>query len=134
VRIVCGTNVLVSGVLFGGPPRRILTLLAQGVHASFTSPALLREAEEVFLRPKFGLTPAQVSSMIELLLETFELVHPRRRVRGVRRDPDDNIVLEAAAAGVAERIVSGDRHLLEMKRWRRVVIVSPAQLLEEQGM
>ena len=61
MRVVCDTNVLVSGILFQGPPRLIVGLASRGRIANFTSPALLREAEDVLLRPKFRLTPDQVA-------------------------------------------------------------------------
>jgi len=90
MRIMCDTNVLVSGVLFRGHPRQILTMASRGDVANFTSLALLREAEDVLLRPKFGLQPNQVSRIVALFRETFELVHPLRRVNNIADDPNLN--------------------------------------------
>ena len=39
-------------------------------------------------------------------------------------DPDDNRILEAAVAGGAEAIVSGDRHLLRMRVFRGIEVVN----------
>jgi len=133
VRIVCDTNVLVSGILFQGQPRRILTMASRGEIAISTSPDLLREAEDVLLRPKFGLRAEQVVGIIALFRDTFEIVQTTRRVRAVAADPSDNIVLEAAAAARADLIVSGDKHLLDLAAWEGIRILSPAGFVRESG-
>jgi len=131
VKIVCDTNILVSGVLFGGHARRLLILAAQGNLVNFTSPDLLREAEDVLLRPKFGLKPDQVFNIIVLFRDTFELVAPSCRINAIAADPADNMVLEAAETASAQFIVSGDKHLLDMNAWRSIRIVSPATFIQD---
>ncbi len=71
--IVCDTNVLISGVLFAGNSREILRLASHGVVTNMISPEILREAEEVLLRPKFSLSPEQVLGIVALFRDTFEL-------------------------------------------------------------
>ncbi len=126
MKIVCDTNVLVSGMLFRGHPRRIVTLAAQARLTNITSPALLREVEAVLARPKFGLRPGQVDQILALFRDTFELVHPAGRLDVIAADPADNRVLEAALAASADIIVFGDRHLLALKEWRGIRMLSPA--------
>jgi putative PIN family toxin of toxin-antitoxin system len=133
MKIVCDTNVLVSGILFRGHPRRILLLVARGRLTNFTSPALLREAEDVLRRPKFGLHPDQVANILGLFRETFGLVHPSRSVTAISEDPADNRVLEAAGAAAAGVIVSGDHHLLALMEWQGIRVLSPADFTEEMG-
>lgn len=131
MRIVCDTNVLVSGILLQGPPRRILTMASRGEVANFTSPDLLREVEDVLLRPKFGVRAEQVVGIIALFRDTFEIVHPSRRVRAVVADPSDDMVLEAAVAARADFIVSGDKHLLDLVAWSSIRILSPGGFVRE---
>jgi putative PIN family toxin of toxin-antitoxin system len=114
MRVVCDTNVLVSGILFGGNPRELLRLCSSGKLTNFTSPELLREIEQVLLRPKFGLNEEQVYGIIRLFRDTFSLVIPETRICCITADPDDNRVLETASSAKAEAIVSGDTHLLEL--------------------
>ena len=133
MKIVCDTNVLVSAILFGGHPRRILTLAAQGRLTNVTSPDLLREIERVLLRPKFGLEPRQVLNAIALFRDTFEFVFPTRRIHAVLRDPADNRVLEAAEAASVDFVVSGDKHLLDLAAWQGIRIVSPAEIVRSMG-
>ena len=131
MNVVCDTNVLISGVIFGGHARQILLLASQGAVTNFISPEILREFEDVLLRPKFGLHSEQVLSIISLIRDSFELVVPPRRVKKILIDPDDNRILETAAEAGASFIISGDRHLLDLMEWEGIRVVSPATFVEE---
>ncbi len=87
MNVVCDTNVLISGILFGGHARQILRLASQGAITNFISPEILRELEDVLLRPKFGIHSEQVLSIISLVRDSFELVVPSRRVNKIRKRP-----------------------------------------------
>jgi len=130
VNIVCDTNVLISGVLFGGHAREILQLASRGVLINFISPDILREAERVLGRSKFGLRPEHVLEIMTLFKETFEIVTPSLEVQAIQSDPEDNHVIEAALAARAEFIISGDKHLLKLAKWEGVHVVSPAQFIK----
>ena len=129
MRIVCDTNVLVSGILFGGAAREIIRLASQGRLTSFLSPAMLDELQEVLARPKFGLSPDQVLAVVALLRESSDLVTPSIQIAAVAADPDDNRILEAAAAAQAEVLISGDAHLLDLRQWQGIDILTAAQFL-----
>ena len=131
MRVVCDTNVLISGFLFGGHCRTIIRLISEGQIDGFISSALVAEFEGVLLRPKFGLTANQVGAVIDLVRQTFVPVSPAESVNVIKGDPDDDAVLEAALAAGAEVVVSGDSHLLDLSEFRDIRIVSPASLLKE---
>lgn len=126
MRIVCDTNVVVSGILFGGHSRTILMAVAQGRVEAFTSPSLLHELREVLQRRKFRLNPEQVETVMELVRESFTCVTSGAAFSVIADDPDDDRVLEAAYASHASVIVSGDRHLLTLGTWRSVRVLAPA--------
>jgi len=93
-------------------------------------------AREVLQRPKFGLSPDQALTLVGQLHDLCEMVRPRKRVRVVAADPDDNAILECAMAASAEIIVTGDAHLLDLRQWHGIRILSPAeaiQVIEETG-
>ena len=131
MRIVCDTNVLVSGVVFGGACRSIITLVSEGQVCGFTSAALLSELEDVLARPKFGLTPQQLAAMMELVRQTFLSVTPMEPTHAVAEDPDDDAVLDAAIAANADVVVSGDDHLRALGTFRGIRIVSPADFMKQ---
>ena len=63
-----------------------------------------------------------------LLALRGELVSPARRVK-VCRDPKDDMVIEAALAGEAEYVVTGDEDLLTLRRFETVRFVTPRTFL-----
>lgn len=129
MRVVCDTNVLISGILFGGKPRELLRLCSSGKVTNFTSPALLKEVEEVLIRPKFGLNEEQVYGIIRLFRDTFSIVRPEIILSVITADPDDNRALEAASSAQAEAIISGDAQLLELGQWNKIPVLTPADFL-----
>ena len=129
MRVVCDTNVLISGILFGGKPKDVLLLCSSGKVTNFTSPPLLKEIEKVLQRPKFGLHEEQVYGIIRLFRDTFSIVRPDTELSVSAADPDDNRVLETASAALAEAIVSGDALLLDLAEWSGIPILTPAAFL-----
>lgn len=126
MRIVCDTNVIVSGLLFGGHSRTTLGAIACGAVKAYTSPALLHELHDVLMRRKFCLRLEQVNAMMELVRETVICVCPEKDRSVIADDPDDDRVLEAALAARTPVIVSGDSHLISLRSWRSIEILSPA--------
>ena len=127
--IVLDTNVLISAIVFGGPPRTILEMVIAGKIRGALSFAILDELRDVLQRPKFGFTPDQAITVLNELHEICDVFNPPRRVRMVKADPDDNRILECALAAHADFIVSGDTHLLDLKKFRGIPIQSPADFL-----
>ena len=129
MKVVCDTNVLVSGTLFGGNSQKILRLVGRRIINNYASPAIFRELETVLLRPKFGLAGDQVTGILHELRSLFETVIPSVQILEVKTDPDDNRILEAALTARAQFIISGDRDLLDLKIWRGIRILSPADFM-----
>jgi len=128
MRVVPDTNVLVSAIVFGGPPGRLVELAAEGHLQLVLSPPIIEELREV-LRRKFRFSDAAAYQAEALLRRISIVVEPQRQVAIISEDPEDNRVLEAARAGDADVIVSGDRHLLSLERFGTATIMSPRGLL-----
>lgn len=123
---------LVSAIGWDGLPRRILLAFREGKHSLITSPALLDELTKVLAYPK--LRPVATHPLLPIVLEWIHrpehLAIPEERIRIIRSDPADNLVLEAAAAGRADVIVSGDQDLLELKRFRNIHVLTARAFAE----
>ena len=131
MRIVADTNVLVSALIFpGGPPEGVYRLVLEERLGLVTSRSLLAELGRV-LTEKFGWQPERAEEAVEQLVRLAEIVEPHERLAVIAGDPADDRVLEAAAEGGVDIIVSGDSHLLELEGWRGISIQSPAQFLAE---
>src|SRR5438445_106471 len=81
--------------------------------------------------PKSIVERLPKTDYFEEILPYAEVVKPKRRLRVVQRDPSDNKFLECAVAGKARVIISGDKELLSLGRYRQIPIQSPAQFLAD---
>jgi putative PIN family toxin of toxin-antitoxin system len=97
------------------------------------SEAILAEFQEVMaydrLRRRHRFSDEEISAIMADFIELATMVEPAEQVSVVRDDPDDDKFLEAAIAGEAEFIVSGDHHLLQLRTYRGIRIVTPATFL-----
>jgi uncharacterized protein len=131
VRIVCDTNVLVSGILFEGDSREILLLASRDRVTNFISDAIRHEVKDVLLRPTFGISPQQAIVIIALFRDTFELVYPAIQNNVVQSDPGNNCILDAAMEARADIIVSGDMRLRSLEQWQGIRILSPKEFVQK---
>lgn len=129
-RVVADTNIFISAVMFGGLPGAFLDLAILGAFTLILSAVLLDELDER-LRLKF-LLDAEDAAVIRAKLESVaELVAPSVVLRVVKDDPDDDRVLECAVTGRADCVVSGDRHLLNLKNYADMPIMTVRQFLDQ---
>ena len=128
--VTVDTNVLVSGVFFGGIPGRILDAARQGVFTVVMSPLLLSELGAVFARPRFGLSPKAVQLLMTDVESFATIVYPRNRHQVVERDRDDDAVVDCAIESRSAYIVSGDAHLIDLEMVEGIAVVTPRQFVD----
>lgn len=124
-RIVLDTNVWLSAIIFGGTPRKVLTSVLEGKTVVFTSPAILLEIA-LKLKEKFFWSEEKVVKTIKAISNLAIVVNPKKKLRVVKKDRADNKILEAALATEVEFIVTGDHHLLELIKFKKIKIVTAA--------
>ncbi len=138
MRTVPDTNIVVSGLLWRGNPRRILDTARDGIIELFTSPVLLEELEDVLRREKFAKRLEAARVTVQELIEGYSALAtvidaaPIEPV--ILADPDDDAVLACALAADAEIIVSGDSDLLDLKEHRDIRILTATELLTELSL
>ena len=126
-RVVLDTNVLVSALLFGGRLDALIGRWKSGDLIPLFSRATFAEFRRVLAYPRFGLTGPEINALIEEeILAWCEVVETGEEIRGVCRDPGDDIFLSCAVAAGADAIVSGDRDLLDLGAFRGIPILSVA--------
>jgi len=139
VRIAADTNVLVSGLIWPGPPATFLDAALRRSFHLLTSEELLAELEEVLsrshLEPRLrvrGWTVAEVMAkqrVLSTVVQPADLQPPAEL-----RDLKDLPVLRCAVGGQAQAIVTGDKDLLTLKGFRGVLIVTPRVFLATIGL
>jgi len=130
IRVVFDTNVYISALMFGGLPGSLLDLALLQSFLLVVSPALLDELDEK-LREKFEVAAEDAAIILEKVESVAEIVRPDMFLRVITDDPDDNRVLECAVKGMADYIVTGDRHLLKLSSYDAISIVTVRQFLDE---
>ena len=140
LRLVLDTNVVVAGLLWQGPPRRLLDLAVDSARAEFfSSQVLLDELAHTLNYPKFTQRIASYGTSVDALVAQYaalvSLVSPATVPRVVANDPDDDHVIAAAVAAHAALIVTGDRkHLLPIGSHEGIAIVTAVQALATLGI
>lgn len=128
-KIVCDTNVLVSGFMYSGNEREVIKKIYEGEIINFTSRELIIEFVRVIRRRKFRLTEKEQKRILEFLIEISENVKPKKRINVIKEDSEDNRVIECALESKADYIISGDWHLLTMKRYKGIKILNAKRFL-----
>jgi len=130
IRAVYDTNVIVSGLLRPeGVPAFFLDLATQGHIRLFLSEDILKEYEEVLMRPKFGFSQRLVKRLLQNLRAKGKVVKPKTTVH-VLKDPSDNVFLECALSGRARYLVTGNIRHFPFREFRGIKIVSPREFWE----
>mgnify|MGYP001117790978 CR=1 FL=1 len=129
VTVVADTNVIVSALFWGGNESKIVHLVEEGKIKLLTSVALLDELKKVLMYERFGLNEKEIDDNVKYILTISKIISPKRRLRIIHEDPADNRVLECALAGKAAYIVSGDKHLLQLKKFEKAKILRPKEFL-----
>jgi len=130
LRVVLDTNILISAIVFGGKPRKILEAVFQEKIQICLSQAITDELTEVLRRQEFTFRTDMVHNLVTEVLAIAEYVEPLQQIRAIPEDPDDDRILECAVAAGARYIITGDRHLLKLIRYEDIEIVNADQFLD----
>ena len=132
MRVVLDANVLVSAIISArGHPAQIIARWQAGDVEVLVSRAILDELERVLQYSR--LQRYLPSGLAQRFVRQFEKraiwVDPQEQLTVITRDPADNRYLECALSGGARYLVSGDEHLLALREYRGIPILSPAEFL-----
>jgi putative PIN family toxin of toxin-antitoxin system len=133
VRVVVDSGVLISALIQPqGTTGGVLRALREGRFVAIFSTDMVVEVVEVLGRPffciKYHIEPDDITALIHLVRLRGELVVPVLKV-AVCRDPKDDKFLEAALAGKADCVISGDADLIVLSPFEDIPILRPAEFL-----
>jgi len=132
VKVVFDTNVWVSISL----QKRLSGEFSQVKHGLtlFVSKDIMLETSKVLLYPRIaeilrknGITEKEI---LRAIAATSKIIEPTEKLTVVNEDTEDNKILECALAAGAEIIVSGDKHLLDLRKYGKTSILTPIEFFD----
>jgi uncharacterized protein len=133
MKVVLDTNVVASGMLWDGAPRRLLQAARDGRLSLFTSTPLLHELTDILDRRKFDPKIAASGLSIDQLIDGYArlamLVRPAPIPR-IAPDPDDDAVIGTAIAARASAIITGDKGLLSLLTYQGTRLMTVREMIE----
>lgn len=130
-RIVFDTNVLISAVFFKGKPAVILEAWRTGKLEIILSQEILEEYSKVLERLSERYPSIDTSGILSMFTTGCRMIEPEAIGKQICEDPEDDKFIAAAIGGEAETIISGDKHLLEVKGYSGIEILRPAEFINQ---
>lgn len=135
MKVTLDTNVLISGTFWSGDSHKILTMVDEKKLVSVLSKEIITEYYDVLKRDeiieKIGDKALICSQVCQKVLQNSELVNVNEHTNVVTNDPDDNKILECAKAGNVDYVITNDNHILTLKEFEGIKIVTPKEFLEK---
>ena len=129
LRVVIDTNIYISAIFWNGKPREVIDLGRDGKIMIFTSLDIENEIAGK-LKTTFKLAEEDVNQIL-LDFSTFTLpIRINKQLIVVQDDPDDNKFIECALECKANYIISGDRHLLNLKEYEGIKLIKSSAFLK----
>jgi putative PIN family toxin of toxin-antitoxin system len=136
LRVVIDTNVFVSSVLSRkGVRSEVLDDWRAGKYLLITSPGIIAEIRRVLQKlridKKYAIGEEEIEQLIKLLEKDGVVIPALYGVKGIiPQDPEDEKFLTCALGGGADFIVTGDRHLLTLKEYGGIPIVTVRDFMD----
>jgi len=128
-KVVIDTNIYISAIFWNGKPREVIDLGRDGKITIFTSLDIENEIAGK-LKTTFKLAEED-GNQILLDFSTFTLpIRISKQLIVVQDDPDDNKFIECAVECKANYIISGDRHLLNLKEYEGIKLIKSSNFLK----
>jgi len=129
--VVFDLNVLVSSLIVQGKPHDLWRRAKKNEFTLELSSEMFSELVNVVSRKKFEkyVTAIDVKLFLADLSRIGKFIRVKSRLRVISEDPDDDIIVRTAYDGKAGYIVSGDRHLLALKEFKGIKILTIDEML-----
>lgn len=131
IKVCLDSNIFISALLFDGKPEKILFMASSKEVKITVSPAIIEEVKKNLVK-KFHRPEIEVRKLVKVITSISQVVVPRSRIKAIKYQPD-NKILEACLEGKVDYLITGDRkHLLPLKQFKGMPIVTPDQFLKEK--
>jgi len=131
MKVVVDTNVLISGIFFGGVPASVLEAWRDRKIELVVSPEILEEYRRVGEKLEQQFEGISMGPFLALLVTHAKIVEPSPLKRQISRDLDDDKFIACAVKGKCRYIISGDKDLLDLGTFRKIRIVAPREFIHK---
>lgn len=130
MKITLDTNVLISALIINGKSRTLLFEIMHK-HELILSKEILEEFTEVSRDRKIRryVNEEDATGYLRSLASLARIVQIKSKFSIVKEDPDDDVILRTAHDGNAKYLVTGDKHLAKLRKFRRTEIVTVDEML-----
>ena len=131
MRVILDTNIFISGIFWDGNYcSEIIGAWKENRFTLVSSLEIIEEVVRTLKTFKIRMDDTMIEEWRRIILENAIIVAPIEKVKVVVDDPDDNKFLDAAIAGDVQYIVSQDKHLLKIQKFRSFKIITPEEFLK----
>ena len=127
MKSVLDTNIFISGIFWRGASNKVIINWKEGKFMLVTSLETISEIIKVLKDFKIRLSDDMIKEWVDLIVRNSIIVEPKEKIEIVKDDPKDNIFIETAVAGNVDYIISQDNHLLKLKEFRGIKIITPEE-------
>lgn len=135
LKVVLDTNQFVSSIISKkGPSAQLFQAWREHAYILIISLEIIKEIEQALRYPhitkKYHLREEDIESFIHLIEHEAVVLPGSLRVDVIKEDPEDNKILACALEARAQYIVSGDKHLLSLRQYKDIAIVTAREFLK----
>lgn len=134
IRIVADTNVLISATFWDGNSNKIIEKVENKEIELLMSKEILEEFSRVLdykeIQEKIKNKNLEMKRSVEKIISISIFVEPQEKFNIIKDDPDDDKFLDCAIAGKTDFIISQNKHLLKLKEFKGIKIITPKEFLE----
>ena len=130
MKAVLDTNILISGIFWKGSSNKVILNWREGKFTLVTSLEAVSEIIKVLKDFKIKLPDDMIKEWVDLIVRNSIILEPKEKILAVKDDSKDDIFIETAVAGNVDYIASQDSHLLKLKEFRGIKIITPEEFNE----
>jgi putative PIN family toxin of toxin-antitoxin system len=128
MKVVLDTNIYISSFFWKGKPYKIMLKALDKDFENFISSHIIKEINNVLQRD-FEVSDKKRQKMISIIIKNFQMVEPKEKIKIIKDDPDDDKIIECAVESKSDFIVTQDKHLLKIKKFRNIKVLNPEEFL-----
>lgn len=128
MKITLDTNFLVSATQWNySVCFKLLAKFIMNNSELFVTWDILNEFSEVLMRD-FEYNKEEAENIINKVVGFVQIIETSSKIEVIKEDLDDNKILECALDSKSEYIISYDKHLLNLKEFSGIKIITPEEM------